>query len=126
MFFIVKFVRFGHRVSEFFAGQQLAQVEQQINAQNELFKEGKSTFYEKLNEFSDLSQAQFEKEKEGAKIPRTSEGRSLGAKLPPKSEWYTSPELLRLYASRQAPPKTYDATALGKLNYKYHANSSFC
>ena len=72
-------------VSEFFAGQQLAQVEQQINAQNELFKEGKSTFYEKLNEFSDLSKAQFEKEKEGAKIPRTSEGRSLGAKLPPKS-----------------------------------------
>jgi len=74
-------------------GENLAKAEKQINEQNKLFKEGKSTFYEQLNEFSDLSKSQFEKEKEGAKIPRTKEGRGLGAILPPESEWYTSPEL---------------------------------
>ena len=78
------------------------------------FKEGKSGFYEKLNPFSDLSNSQFEKEKLGAKIPKTNQGRSLGAILPPESEWYTSPELEALYASRQTPPKSFDATAIGK------------
>ncbi len=95
-------------------GENLAKAEKQINEQNKLFKEGKSTFYEQLNEFSDLSKSQFEKEKEGAKIPQTREGRGLGAILPPESEWYTSPELEELYSSRQTPPSSFDATTLGK------------
>ena len=83
-------------------------------AVNKKYKNGESGFFEKLNAFSDLSKAQFENEKEGAVIPKTSQGRGLGAILPPESEWYTSPELEELYASRQNPPKSYDATALSK------------
>ena len=98
----------------FWTGQNLAEAEKQINEQNEKFKEGKSGFYEKLNPFSDLSEKQFEQEKLGAKIPKTSQGRSLGAILPPESEWYTSPELEALYASRQTPPQSFDATSKGK------------
>ena len=96
-------------------GQNLAEAEKQVNEQNKKFKEGKSGFYEKLNSFSDLSEEQFEKEKLGAKIPKTSQGRSLGAILPPVSDWYTSPELEALYASRQTPPESFDATTIGKL-----------
>ena len=56
---------------------------------------------------------QFEREKEGAKFPMTSENRGLGAILPPESEWYTSPELEELYMSQQNVPNSYDATAKG-------------
>lgn len=94
----------------------MAKAEKQINEQNEKFKKGESSFYEQLNEDSDVPRDLFAKEKEGAKIPRTPQGRSLGAILPPESEWYTSPELEELYASRQTPPASYDATAKGKLN----------
>jgi len=62
-------VKYGNKEDEKKAGEILAKAEKQINEQNKLFKEGKSTFYEQLNEFSDLSKSQFEKEKEGAKIP---------------------------------------------------------
>ena len=102
-----------------FSGEELAKSEKQINEQNDKFKNGKSTFYEKLNEDSDLPKNIFEKEKEGAKIPKTPHGRSLGAILPPESEWYTSPELERLYSSRQTPPNSYDATAKGQYTWKY-------
>ena len=97
-------------------GQNLAKAEKQINEQNKKFKDGKSAFYEKLNSFSDLSKDQFEKEKQGAKIPKTSQGRGLGAIRPPESEWYTSPELEDLYASRQTPPRSFDATKMGKIS----------
>jgi len=33
--------------------------------------------------------------------------------LPDESEWYTSPELEELYNSRQTPPDSFDATAIG-------------
>jgi hypothetical protein len=36
----------------------------QINVENELFKEGKASYYEKLNENSDLPKDVFEKERE--------------------------------------------------------------
>jgi hypothetical protein len=52
--------------------------------------------------------------REGAVFPQTSQGRGLGAILPHESEWYTSPELEQLYASRQTPPASYDATAKGE------------
>ncbi len=97
-------------------GEALAKAEKQINAENELFQEGKSTFYEKLNKNSDMTKARFEKEKEGAKFPSTPEGRGLGAILPDESEWYTSPELEALYASRQTVPASWDASANGKVN----------
>jgi hypothetical protein len=71
----------------------LAKSELQINKQNKNFLNGKATFYEELNEFSDLTMAQFELEKEGAKLAQKREGRGLGAILPDKSLWFTSPIL---------------------------------
>ena len=88
--------------------------EKQINEQNLKFKNGESTFYEKLNEDSDLPSDIFKREKEGARLPITIEGRGLGAILPPESEWYTSPEILELYESRQSVPNIFDATAKGE------------
>ena len=98
-------------------GEELAKAEKQINEQNNKFKNGESSFYEKLNEDSDLSKAAFEKEKEGAKIPKTPQGRALGAILPPKSEWYTSAELEELYASRQTLPPSFDSTTKGTFKH---------
>jgi hypothetical protein len=91
----------------------LKEAEKQINEQNQKFRNGESTFYETLNKNSDLTKEQFENEKEGAKFPVTSEGRGLGAILPPESEWYTSPDLEELYDSRQNVPNSFDATARG-------------
>ncbi len=91
----------------------LAKSELQINEQNNKFLNGKSTFYEELNEFSDLTMAQFELEKEGAKLAQKREGRGLGAILPDKSKWYTSPELLELYANRADVPDSWDASSKG-------------
>ena len=82
----------------------------QINAENELFKEGKSSYYEKLNDHSDVPKEVFEKQFEGAFM--TNQGRGLGAFLPNEDEWYTHPELESLY-SRQYAPTSYDATRLG-------------
>ena len=86
----------------------------QINEENEQFKEGKSSYYEKLNVHSDVPKDMFEKQFEGAKLPDN--GRGMGAILPSEDEWYTHPELEALYNSRQTPPASYDATALG-MNY---------
>jgi hypothetical protein len=94
-------------------GAALRDAEKQINEQNQKFRNGESTFYEKLNKDSDLTKEQFEREKEGAKFPVTTEGRGLGAILPPESEWYTSPELEELYMSPQNVPNSFDATAKG-------------
>jgi hypothetical protein len=60
-----------------------------------------------------MTKAQFEKEKEGAIFPATKIGRGLGAILPDKSEWYTSPELEELYALRQTVPDSWDASEMG-------------
>jgi hypothetical protein len=94
-------------------GAALREAERQINEQNQKFRNGDSSFYEKLNKNSDLTKEQFEREKEGAKFPVTSAGRGLGAILPPESEWYTSPELEELYMSPQNVPNSFDATAKG-------------
>ena len=83
----------------------------QINEENEQFKEGKSSYYEKLNVHSDVPKEMFEKQFEGAKLPDN--GRGMGAILPSEDEWYTHPDLEALYNSRQTPPASYDATALG-------------
>ena len=99
--------------NKFTLADALAKTEKQINEQNKKFVDGKSTFYEELNEFSDLTRSQFEKEKTGAILPQGGEGRGRGAFLPDQSEWYTSPELLELYASRASVPEFWDSTAIG-------------
>jgi hypothetical protein len=61
-----------------------------------------------------MPKEQFEKEMEGEILPNGKTGRQgLGAILPPEDEWYTHPELERLYQERQAPPASYDATTIG-------------
>jgi hypothetical protein len=84
----------------------------QINAENELFKEGKASFYEELNPNSDLPKDVFEKEKEGY-IDAASKGR--GYIIADESDFSTHPELEKLYrlADRQSIPASYDATANG-------------
>jgi hypothetical protein len=83
----------------------------QINEQNKLFLAGKASFYEKLNELSDMPKDLFEKDKEGDLNLQT---RAFGDINIDESEWYTHPDLERLYQSRQAVPASYDATASGK------------
>ena len=86
----------------------------QINEQNKLFLEGKATFFEELNENSDLPKDVFEEEKEGDLF--TPDGRALGEVDLDESEWYTHPELERLYqtVNRAEIPKSHDGRSLGK------------
>jgi hypothetical protein len=102
---------YGDKEAETEAAAALAAAEKQINAHNELFKEGKSSYFEKLNVDSDMPKDLFEKEKEGELLPQMRFG--LGAILPPEEEWYTHPHLEEFYRDRQTPPASYDATALG-------------
>jgi hypothetical protein len=44
------------------AAEELAKEEEQINRHNKKFKEGKSTFYEALNKYSDIPIDMFAKE----------------------------------------------------------------
>jgi len=71
------------------------------------------TFFEKLNSNSDIPKDIFEKEKEGY-IDASAKGR--GYLESDESEWYTHPELEKLYRTidRQSIPSSYDATTLGK------------
>ena len=71
--------------------------------------EGKASFTEKLNALSDVPTDLFEKEKEGLIHPHIKGYFNLDA-----SEWYTHPDLERLYESRQAPPASFDATTKGR------------
>ncbi len=48
-------------MSNYLLAQTLKKSEAQINAQNEKFQEGKSTFYEQLNKYSDVPREQFKK-----------------------------------------------------------------
>jgi len=95
------------------AAAELAKEEAEINENNKAFKEGKSTFFEKLNALSDLPKDEFEKEKLGV-IPQTSQGRGLGLIAPPESDRTTSPELLEFYKkmNRASVPSSYDARSL--------------
>ena len=78
---------------------------------------GKATFFEKLNENSDLPKDVFENEKEGELF--TPFGRALGELQQDESERFTHPDLEELYQSldRQALPASFDARAIG-LEYK--------
>lgn len=45
--------------------ENLEDCEKEIDEQNEKYENGESTFFDKLNEFSQLSKEEFEKEKTG-------------------------------------------------------------
>ena len=88
----------------------------QINEENKLFMAGKASFFEKLTANSDLPKSVFEKEKEGDINKKT---RALGDFDIHESQWFTHPELERLYRSveldRQSIPPAVDSTTIGRL-----------
>ena len=106
----------------------------QINEENEKFEEGKATFFEKLNENSDLPKDIFEKEKTG--LINEASGRGLGFVDINESDRYTHPELEKLYQTidRQNIPSSFDATQKGtnyilntskkssSFHFSYHRN----
>ena len=73
-----------------------------------MFLEGKASFTEKLNALSDVPTDLFEKEKEGLIHPHIKGYFNLDA-----SEWYTHPDLKKVYESRQECPTSYDARSKG-------------
>jgi len=91
--------------------------EEMINEENKKYAEGKANFGEKLYEFSDLSKAEFEKEKEGMVMP--AEKRALGMFMPPMSE-RNSPanqaKLDAMYAAiaDRSTPASYSSQANSK------------
>jgi hypothetical protein len=98
--------------------QNLRYFSLQINDQNAKYINGDSTYYEKLNENSDMPKSELQREREGAILPgkARSFSRGLGAVLPPSHEQETSEEWEETYRqlSRQTLPTTYNATAAGK------------
>ena len=92
--------------------EALRESEEEIKKTNDAYKKGEKTWFDKVNEFSDLPQEEFEKEKTGADII---EGRGLLKPLP--NEIYDE-ESERYFQSirnnRITPPTSYNAVSLGK------------
>jgi len=97
----------------------LQEAEDEINENNKKFDEGKSTYREELNENSNMPKDEFEREKEGAKMP-DEVVRGLGAIMPPEyiqNDPENAARMNEVYRQiemdRQALPDSYDATELG-------------
>ena len=102
--------------------ERLKKVEEEVNEENAKFKEGTAHFQEKLYSFSDLSKEEFEKEKEGLKMPAAS--RAMGMFMPSESERNTPDNQAKLEAMysdlatrRTSVPSTYDSRALGLTDF---------
>jgi len=110
--------------------ERLKRVEAEINEENAKYAKGKAHFGEKLYEFSDLSKAEFEKEKEGMIMPATS--RAMGMFMPPESERNTPENQAKLDAmyaitSRAYVPSTYNSRSLGHVTVaKNQGNCGSC
>merc|ERR1719510_2066497 len=99
------------------AADELAKEEEEIKQNNKDYDDGKSTYKEKINELSDMSEEQMEKLKEGA-IPKAFL-RSYGAFEIPEEDRYLSPDdeayLNSIYEEldeldrASGIPKSYDA-----------------
>merc|ERR1719266_1007752 len=88
------------------AADELAKEEASIEKDNELFDEGKSTWKEQINELSDMSKEEMEKEKEGA------------FDIPEEDRYLSPDDQARLNSiydelSRASIPDTYDARDSG-------------
>merc|ERR1712110_167992 len=111
--------------------ERLKRVEDEINDENEKFKEGKAHFGEKLYEFSDLPKKDFEKAKEGLNMPAA---RSMGMFMPPESERNTPENQAKLDAMyeelvtrRNSAPSSFDSRSLGHVTVaKNQGNCGSC
>jgi len=97
----------------------LQEAEDEINKINKEFEEGKSTYTEELNEYSNMPLEEFEKEKEGALTP-DDVSRGLGAIMPPEyiqNEPENAAAMNEIYRQiemdRQTVPDSYDSTEQG-------------
>jgi len=104
--------------------KRLAEVEEEINAQNEAFAAGKANFGEKLYPFSDLAKEDFEKEKLGVsgwdpkRGDAAPERRAMGLTLPPESERINTPE------NQAKLEALYSALDRGYTPYKFNAKNN--
>jgi len=99
--------------------ETLEKAEKEINEINKEFEEGKSTYTEELNEYSNMPLEEFEKEREGAKMPKDVQ-RALGAIMPPEhiqNDPENAARMNEVYRQiemeRQAVPDSYDSTEQG-------------
>ena len=100
--------------------KRLKQVEEEVNAENELYAVGKANFGERLYPFSDWSKDDFESQKLGL---ITSSSRAMGLFLPPESERNTpenQAKLDNLYhhieTNRAYTPRTYSSQSMGEIH----------
>ena len=100
--------------------KRLKEVEAEINAHNEKYARGESSFKEQLYSFSDLSDEDFEKEKLGVNgwDPRRGDAppeRAMGLILPPESERISSPGLDEMYSAmdRAYTPRSFSSKNKG-------------
>ena len=98
--------------------KRLKQVEEEVNAENELYASGKGNFGERLYPFSDWSKDDFESQKLGL---MNSSPRAMGLFLPPESERNTpenQAKLDNLYhlieSNRAYTPRTYSSQSMGE------------
>ena len=98
--------------------KRLKQVEEEVNAENELYAVGKANFGERLYPFSDWSKDDFESQKLGL---ITSSSRAMGLFLPPESERNTPENQAKLddlyhhiETKRAYTPQTYSSQSMGE------------
>merc|ERR1712127_129006 len=99
--------------------EALKENEDLVKEENKEYKEGKKTWFSALNEFSDLTKDQFEKEKTGLKrVNGTSFGRGLlrpegGSKVDPASERYFASFRAAMAMNRDSVPTSYSSVDEG-------------
>ena len=94
--------------------EALKENEEEVKKENEEFKEGKITWFDKINEDSDLPKDEFESEKTGMVMPEEF-GRGL---LEPLPENRVDDKSERYFASflHRAVPSSYSSVALGNVS----------
>ena len=111
--------------------KNLEKAEEDINKNNEMFAKGQSTYKKRLYAASDLDKNEFDKEKEGAIMPKVDATlpkkeeptkRYFGALMPPENERSNAANDValrnlyrRLAANRDSVPDSYDARSLGRV-----------
>jgi len=93
--------------------------EELVKEENEEYLEGKKTWFDKINDFADLPEDEFESEKTGELTPPGSRSFGLGLIHPPESE--RRDEASERYFdkfrySRAAVPSSYDSKAQGNVS----------